>query len=89
MKIECIDVDYRQRPRVNKQQKISLYKANFRIGIAYTENVSDNGMYIKTNGLIYPPESMLEIAYLDDSRTYCLLAKIVHRNRDGIGVKFV
>ena len=82
-------VEYRICPRVNMCLHVSLYRDNELDSNTFTQNCSEHGMYIKTNGLLFPKESEIEIRYIGGkNQPIKLHAKVVHRSLNGIGISF-
>lgn len=81
---------HRNTLRNTEEVNVWLYQNDSLVAMAKTENMTDDGMYIKTNGLLFPKNSSLDIAFTpENSRPKNRLpAKVVHRTLHGIGVKF-
>lgn len=68
---------------------VRLFKNNVLMAMGYAENLSEQGMFIKTDCLMYPKDSSIEVVFTsDDKKTMRLLATVVHRSVNGLGVKF-
>lgn len=83
-------MEYRHSSRDRKTVDVWLYKNNSLTVRGKTENLSDDGMYIKTNSLLFPINSDVEIVYSNDNSqsTKRVKAQVVHRTLNGIGLKF-
>ena len=82
-------MEHRKQSREQVHQKVSLYKFGMLDSIAYTENYSDQGMYININGLLFPKNSELEILCTElNNNTHRIVARVAHRDLSGIGVQF-
>ncbi len=69
---------------------VRLYKNKALIGLAETLNFASTGLFIKTDALLFPKNSLLEIEFISEgfSKVNRIAAIVVHRSFEGIGVKF-
>ena len=86
---DCI-MNQRSKIRCCKEIDVWLYQNDNLIVMAKTENLTKDGMYIKTDGLIFPKDSAVEVAFLQENGKpkKHIKAKVVHRTLTGIGVTF-
>ena len=79
--------------RKEKTIKVWIHKDNDLLALGLTNNVSPDGMFIKTNVLIFPKNCDFEIVFdVEDgnnTRRCRIPVKVVHRSLKGIGVKFL
>lgn len=78
--------DKRNCPRTENDYDVLIYKADLKIK-AHSKNLSENGMYLTTDGLLFPKDSQVKLVYIDEStKNHVVYGKVVRRNMHGIGV---
>ncbi len=84
-------MNQRHASRHDESINVWLYQDNHLIAKAKTKNMTNEGMYINTNGLLFPKNSSVDISFEaeNDKPLKRRKAKVVHRNLKGIGVTFV
>jgi len=85
-----IEIEHRDYNRVAKETKVWLYKDNDIVALALSKNATSTGMFIKTNPLLFPKNSILHVAIdIDNAAKRSVIpATVVHRSLDGIGIEF-
>lgn len=86
-------MEHRDNSRESRQINVRLYKDNDFIAAARTKNIDQNGMFIKTDVLLFPKNSHIEVVFDVESNKgkveQCRVpATVVHRSLSGMGIKF-
>ncbi len=83
-------MNHRSALRNNKEIPIWLYQDDYLVTQAKTENLTDQGMCIKTNGLLFPKNATIDIAFAPENNKPLKRrrAKVVHRSLGSIGIMF-
>jgi len=80
--------DNRKNKRTVKEINVWLYNNEMLVALARTKNIAEKGFFIKTNVLLFPKNSKLEVVFdIGNKKERCRLpATVVHRSLEGIGV---
>ena len=80
--------EHRTNDRTVQNISVWLYKNESLIALAKTQDITASGMFIKTNVLLFPKNSCLEIVFdnKDATKRHRVSARVVHRSLQGIGV---
>ncbi len=80
--------EHRMSGRTAQNINVWLYRNESLIALAKTQDLSLSGMFIKTNVLLFPKDSCLEIVFDNKEKTkrYRIPARVVHRSLQGVGV---
>ena len=80
--------DNRNYPRTKDDCDVLIYKESQKIK-AHSINLSENGMYLVTDGLLFPKDTQIKLVFSDENtQEKFVYGKVVHRTMQGIGVKF-
>ncbi len=81
---------HRSTLRDSKEIPIWLYQNDDLVTQAKTENLTDEGMCIKTNGLLFPKNTTIDIAFAPENNkpSNRRRAKVIHRSLNAIGIEF-
>jgi len=80
--------EHRTSDRTAQSINVWLYKNESLAALARTQDLTASGMFIKTDVLLFPKNSYLEIVFdnKEETKRYRVSAKVVHRSLQGIGV---
>jgi len=82
--------EHRKCIRTATTMDVRLYKSGDLLALAKAVNLTLSGMYIATDGLLYPKGSSLTLVFNEpETSNRCSVeANVAHRTTEGIGVKF-
>jgi len=80
--------EHRTSDRTAQNINVWLYKNESLIALATTQDLSSSGMFIKTNVLLFPKNSRVDIVFdnKEETKRYRVPARVVHRSLQGIGI---
>ena len=81
--------DNRKFPRMQDDCDVLIYKENSLIVKAHTENCSECGVYLQTDGLLFPKDTSVKLVFSNEgSQEKPVFGKVVHRTLRGVGIEF-
>lgn len=85
---KAITGDNRNYPRTDDEYDVLIFKENMMVK-AHSKNMSEHGMYLTTDGLLFPKNSQVKLVFVEgNTGENIVYGKVVHRTMQGIGVAF-
>ena len=90
---EILKLENRKSDREQKQIKVRLYQDNTFVTLATTNDITINGMFIRTDVLLFPKNSHLDVVLesqlFNSEKPIRYPATVVHRSLKGMGICFI
>jgi len=88
---EHIMQEQREHRRSSTEMSIRLFQNGSLQNLAKTQNLTSSGMFIQTDALLYPKDTLIDILLEDQCNSVCFKveAKVIHRSLQGMGVEFL